>query len=293
MYQRIENIIKRNVAEVMVLNFLYVLKEDLKRAFSHTKYRYIIVLLMIIALILIPANISNTIYERTTEFGKLGFFDYLFYMLSGAELFITEKIDELEIPIAWMAMQFFCSFLIFDYVYYDLKGVGRNVLIKSKSKFKWWFSKCICTCTMVISVYGILFVSSLVVTLFSSGDSKELHMKLIGTICELEGNYEANKDMMVYLILVPLIVSISISLFQMLVSQWVKPVLSMVVIMSVSVFSVYSNSKLLWGNWSMILRSDLCVADGVPGPTAVILALILGVIGSVVGGIAFCKRDVI
>lgn len=275
------------------MNFLHVLKEDLKRAFLHTKYRYIIVLLMIIALILIPTNISNRIYERTTEFGKMGFFDYLFYMLSGAEPVIIEKIDELDIPIAWMAMQFFCSFLIFDYVYYDLKGVGRNVLIKSKSKFKWWLSKCICTCTMVISVYGILFLSSYIVTLFSGGESAELHMKLLGSVCKLDGNYEANKDMMVYLVLIPLIVSISISLFQMMISQLVKPVLSMVVIMSVSVFSVYSNYKLWWGNWGMILRSDLCVADGMSGFTAVILALILGVVGSVVGGIIFSKRDVI
>lgn len=275
------------------MNFIYVLKEDLKRAFSHAKYRYLIVLLMIVALTLIPAGISNRIYEKTTEFGKIGFFDYLFYMLSGAEPVIIEEIDKLDIPVAWMAIQFFCSFLIFDYVYYDLKGIGRTVLIKSKSKFKWWLSKCICTCTIVISAYGILFLSSYIVTLCSGGDSKVLHMELLRSICRLKGNYEADGDMMIYLLIVPMVVSISVSLFQMLVSQCVKPVLSIVVILSVDILSIYSNSKLLWGNWSMILRSDLCVADGLSGSTAVLIACVIGIAGSIAGGIIFSRKDVI
>lgn len=276
------------------MNFFYVLKEDLKRAFSHAKYRYLIILLMIVALILIPAGISNMIYEKTTEFGKIGFFDYIFYMLSGVEPVIIEEIDELDIPIAWLAVQFFCSFLIFDYVYYDLKDVGRTVLIKSKSRFKWWLSKCICTCTMVISVYGILFLSSYIVTLCSGGDSKILHMELLRSICKLKGNYETpSVDMMIYLLVIPMVVSVSVSLFQMLVSQCVKPVLSMVVMLSVNILSIYSNSWLLWGNWSMVLRSDLCVADGLSGSTALLMACFIGIIGCIAGGIIFSRKDVI
>ena len=71
------------------------------------------------------------------------------------------------------------------------------------------------------------------------------------------------------------------------------PIISLIIILSVDIISVFTNSKWLWGNWSMITRSSLYLDNGVSVTWAVIASLIIGLAGGIVGGYRFYRSDVL
>lgn len=79
----------------------------------------------------------------------------------------------------------------------------------------------------------------------------------------------------------------------MAVSQFTGPIMSILIILSVDFLTIFSNNKFLWPNWSMILRSDVCIENGIGFSTAVVAVLIMGLLGAVAGGVRFYKKDIL
>ena len=146
---------------------------------------------------------------------------------------------------------------------------------------------------LVIGVYTLLFVVSAVVALINYRLSGELHMDLLSMVLELNNTYIVEDGMIIYIFTVPMLVSIGITLFQAAISQYLSPVIGLAVVLSIDVMSVFSNSVLLWGNWSMILRSSLCLQDGLDVWKSIAAGIVTGITGVVSGGIRFCKKDIL
>lgn len=275
------------------MNFIKIFSQDIKRAIYQQRYRYIIVLIMITLLMLIPTNIADSINKKIPEVGNMNFLDNVFYMLSGCEHVIPEKIKDIKIPFSWMSIQFLCGLVTFDYIQYDQNGIGKAIILRTKSKLAWWLSKCLSMICLVIGVYILLFVVSAVVALINYRLSGELHMDLLSMVLELNNTYIVEDGMIIYIFTVPILVSIGITLFQAAISQYLSPVIGLAVVLSIDVMSVFSNSVLLWGNWSMILRSSLCLQDGLDVWKSIAAGIVTGITGVVSGGIRFCKKDIL
>ena len=142
-------------------------------------------------------------------------------------------------------------------------------------------------------VYTLLFIVSAVVALINYRLSGELHMDLLSMVLELNNTYIVEDGMIIYIFTVPILVSIGITLFQAAISQYLSPVIGLAVVLSIDVMSVFSNSVLLWGNWSMILRSNLCLQDGLDVWKSIAAGIVTGITGVVSGGIRFCKKDIL
>lgn len=275
------------------MNFIKIFIQDIKRALYVQKYRYIIAFLMIAALILIPTNIANSINKRIPEVENMNFIDNVFYMLCGCEYIVPEKIKDMQIPISWMAIQFLCGFITLDYIQSDQNGIGKIILLKIRSKLSWWLSKCLCLICMVIGLYGLLYIVCAIVAVINYRLSGGLHMELLKLVCKFDNTYVYSDMMNIYIMVTPLIVSIGITLLQAGITQYLSPVIAIVIVLSIDVISVFSNSKILWGNWGMILRSNLCLQDGIVMWQSITAGIIIGAIGIVAGGIRFCKKDIL
>ena len=274
------------------MGFIKLFIKDIKRAMHSERYRFLIAFIIIIAVMLIPAGICNAIAEKTAEYGNMDFLDYVFYMLSGIEYITPDKIDDIKLPYSWMLVQFLCSFITLDYVQSDEKRIGKAILLRAKNKLSWWLSKCLCLACMVIFTYIILYAVCAAVAGINYEINGELHFDLLKTVCNLENIYEYTDEMMIYLIVVPLIISIAITLFQAGISQYISPIIGLALIMSVDVISVFSNNILICGNWGMLLRSDMCADGGISVFTAITAAAILGITGIAAGSMRFCKKDI-
>ena len=293
MCQDLKNTMERNSSSEVKMNFIKVFTQDIKRALYTERYRLVIAFLMITAMLLIPTNTSNAIYKKTTEYGNMNFFDYVFYMLCGLEKVLPEKLKDIQIPFSWMTIQFLCGFVTLDYIQNDQKNIGKAVLVKSRSKISWWVSKCLCLTSMVVTVYLLLYGVSAAIAALNYELGNGLHMELLRYVCNLKNIFAYTDGMRIYIMIVPLIISIGITLMQAGISQYLSPVIGLVTVLSVDVISVFSNSKLLWGNWSMILRSNLCLDGGIDMWKAVTAGIVVGIIGCIIGGVRFCNKDII
>lgn len=274
------------------MDFIKLFIKDIKRAIYSARYRFLIAFIMIIALILIPTSTSNAIAKRTNEYGNMNFLDYVFYMLSGIEFITPNKIKDIQLPYSWMLVQFLCGFITLDYVQSDENGIGKAILLRTKNKLSWWLSKCLCLVCMVIFTYGILYAVCAVASGINYEINGELHFNLLKIVCNLDNTYEYTTEMGIYLIAMPLISSIGITLLQVGISQYISPIIGLVLIMAIDVISVFSNNLLICGNLGMLLRSNMCADGGISIWFAIIAAVFIGVIGIVAGAIHFCKKDI-
>lgn len=275
------------------MNFIKIFIQDIKRALYVQRYRYVIAFLMIVALILIPTNIANSIYQRMPEAGNMDFMDNVFYMLCGCEYIVPEKIKDMQIPVSWMAIQFLCGFITLDYIQSDQKGIGKAILLRTRNKLSWWLSKCLCLICMVVGLYGLLYIVSAIVAGINYRFSGGLHMELLKLVCKFDNTYEYTDIMSIYIMVTPFIVSIGITLLQAGISQYLSPVIGLVAVLSIDVISIFSNSMILWGNWGMILRSSLCLQGGLVMWQGIAAGIIAGIIGIAAGGVRFCKKDIL
>jgi hypothetical protein len=274
------------------MNFAKVFIKDIKRALYIERYRFLIAFFLIMALAFIPTNIANVINEKNHEYGNMNFGDYLFYMLSGMEYIIPEKRGNIQIPFQWMTMQFLCGFVTIDYIQKDEEGIGKAILLRTRNKLNWWLSKCLCLACMVVCVYTVLCGICICLAGINYEVSGELHMELLKSVCKLDNVYQYADGMKIYLLTVPLVVQIGITLLQAAISQYSSPVIGLVTVLSIDVVSIFSNSSMLWGSWGMLLRSRLCVSDGIFIWEGIIAGILIGLTGIVAGAIRFCKKDI-
>lgn len=278
-------------------SYIKVIIEDLKRAFYNNRYRYLLVLVMTTAMILVPTGIANKVISSHPELGleKMKFIDNVFYLLYGDERIDTSvELAVFDIPLAWMLVQFLCGFVTVDYVTSDQREIGRDILLRTKSRIRWWLSKCVCIICMILGVYAVMWAVCAIVAGINYRIPGEIDPVVLTTVCNIKGGYIYSSAMAAYIMLVPLICSISITLFQMALSQFVTPVIALVAVLSVDIISAFSNSCFLWGNWGMILKSSVALkSGGISLPFAISAAIILAIVGVVAGCIQFNRKDIL
>lgn len=267
--------------------------EDVKRGLYYNRYRFLMALLLITALILTFTVRANVIYGVRPEYGRPGLLDNIFYMLCGIEPIRPENMQLTDIPYVWISVQFLCSFVCLDYVYNDRRDFGKDILLRSRSKCQWWVSKCIVTIISVMGIYGLIWLVSMVAAAVNNQLAGPVHFKIVAPICQLHPQCEYTSDMMLYLIFIPLMLSIVMSLLQIAITQYTGPVISLFVIMAIDVTSVFVNSRWLLGNLSMLARSRMYADTGISLTHTVTVCVVVAAVGFVAGLLKFVKSDII
>ena len=95
------------------------------------------------------------------------------------------------------------------------------------------------------------------------------------------------------LTLLPLLVTLSLSLVQMLLCLILRPALSYVVSIVVMIASAYCPSPLLLGNYAMALRSSKVMGNGVSLGAGLLLTAALIILSAALGAALFRKTDIL
>ena len=93
--------------------------------------------------------------------------------------------------------------------------------------------------------------------------------------------------------LLPLLVTMSMSLVQMLLCLVIRPTFSYILSVIVMISSAYYLSPALLGNYAMALRSDKVVTNGVPLTLGIVYSLVLIVLSVVLGSFIFQKTNIL
>lgn len=284
------------------MNYIRFIIYDIKRCFVHNKYRIVLSCFMIMALMITFMWKIQVMQDSNTYVPNASFIDYVLYMVRGIAPITEKDLADVQIPYVWMTLQIICGFMIIDYIKSDLKGIGRNVLVYSKHKKKWWLSKCITTIVTIFFVYVIVWTFAFIFSLISKGDLFSLHIELFKIFYrkesvliapETKGLLAYGVKESLYIIFYPLLVSVCIAFVQITISQYTGLIISFIIIIGVDVMSVFNNNILLWGNWTMIERCSILAQDGHNIYVVFTMAIILGVVAVVIGFKKFMKLDIV
>ena len=183
-----------------------------------------------------------------------------------------------------------------DYILYDLMESGQQVIIRTGRRIRWFLSKClwnICSCLMM---FGILIVVTALATIISGGEMSLSRVTKVGA--EVYRGFldiERTGALKIWTIgvFIPLLAVMSLSMLEMSLCLFMKPVFSFLICLSLLGISAYINSPWMIGNGAMGIRLLIFVESGISIWIPVLVSGILIAGSIIVGLIRFKKMDIL
>ena len=270
-------------------------KHDLLMGIVYSWKKYVVVLFIFIFLCAMFQKGVIIHREHMGMEGTPNFSDYVIDLYKGMDIF--EKVDNgdrFQISGGWMIINIFLTYIIGYYPLKDLKDYGSQILIRSKKRWQWWLSKCIWVIASVLIYYAIGYIVISIFSLFDGGISLTPTYDINMSISKVNTlDFTAGKIIVVTMIL-PIVMSIALSLIQMTISMVTTPILSNVVLIAIIVASAYYCHPLLLGNYLMILRNDAIVlGQGVNTMVGLGLGGVVSILAIIIGNLRFKKMDIL
>ncbi len=227
--------------------------------------------------------------------GYPNFADYIINIYKGVDVFeANNKMKPFEIPSEWLLINIFLSFIVGYYPLNDLKTYGPQILIRSKSRWQWWLSKCMWTATSVLIYYAIGYLVIIIFALFNGGISL-VPIYEINTLVSGIDTYHFTWQQIVFTAMIlPVITSIALSLLQMVISLFSNSILSNIIIITIIIASVYYCNPFLIGNYLMIWRNSIVIASkGVTTTMGISIGIFISIMSIWIGSIKFKKIDIL
>ncbi len=216
--------------------------------------------------------------------------DYIFHLFRGMKPYIQGE-SEFEIPILWFTVNLYLAYLIGKYPREDLSRSGIYVLLKSKSRAKWWLSKCVWCVASVIIYYAVIYF---VIAAFCVWMKMDLALQVRASGNSVFFLYSGREDIsFCVLFLLPVLCSAAVSLLQLTVTFLTDVVYAFLAVAVLLLASAYLYTPVLVGNLSMLERCEYFQADGFRLKAAYLICAALAAISVLAGGKFFESCDIL
>lgn len=220
--------------------------------------------------------------------------DYIIYITKGEAVYNFSPRDTFTIPLYWFAFQIGISYIIAYYPKNDIDGYGKKVILAASSRNRWWLSKCI-WCILTVLIYYISAFFTIIVMCLLNGIeiSFELSDDIISNYYTDNVSELNSSTIYIIAILIPVLVTVAVSLLQVLLSFIVSPVISFAGVCTIYILSAYYTKTYFIGNYTMWLRSSYVEAGGLDSGTGLIISMIIILSCVTFGSMYFDKKDII
>ncbi|PWJ78150.1 DUF2705 family protein [Murimonas intestini] len=275
-----------------VISYLRQAIYDCKRGFWFCWKRFLILFIIIIFFdFYITKRVID--YEHINRIKlSIGFWDYLFQIFQGMPANIVQnKMSFFELPAMWLLFHLFLTFCMSGYIQQEEQNFGQQVLLRTKSRGIWWSGKC-CWCILGTAVYYCItyFVTALF-ALFRQGFQPGLSAQLHELLSHIDVSGIGNKNIFVILVLMPVILSTGLMLFQLLISSIFNPLVSMVVQTVILSVSGYFCTPFLPGNYLMLMRLSPVSGENIKWEYGISYGILLIAACLLTGKIYYSRKD--
>lgn len=269
--------------------FFKIMKYDIKNGLVKEYKKYLLfVVFFISAGIIFRLSVLN---ESVVTFGN-----YNLFVHSGMEEYIPDFSNRFQFPIIWVCFHMLAYFSVLYYPYNDIDGFGKSVLIQSMNRSAWYFSKC-CWVIISIAIYFALFMLSQAILCLFFGDSITLLITqdyaFYSIPVTVESFTEYPTDISVLLYALPFAVCVALGLMQTALSLIIKPFYSYIASAAILIGSAYYLSPVMLGNYAMVQRSSIFLANGVDARIGLVFCFLLSVASIICGIFIFNKYDIL
>lgn len=244
--------------------FIKILKFDIKNGIIKRLWLYVILFLFfwLVDFVLFMQRMNMGVDTPELIEHKLTIGDMLLYALGGAKHFVIEESVAFPFPVQWMLVILIIVFANLRYPVDNLSGYGRHIIILSGSRRAWWISKCVWLIINICIYYFIMLLSAASFALFVGA---EFNLNINEFLVRLLMLNFRELVPMPWNIVLPLLLHIFtvyvLCMLQMLLSFFIRPLMSFLIISTMLLFSVFFSSPLLIGNLAMPLRTENIIMD--------------------------------
>lgn len=216
--------------------------------------------------------------------------DYVCYMVGGPKHIPEGMLDIYTIPVLWLALQVMVAYVSGYYAATDLHTYGQQILIRTGSRYKWWISKCIWNIITVVSMYAIIYISSVVTAFFSGADFKNrLTPEIAVSACNINMLGGSRKEITIILFVMPVLVSVSLSMSQMTIGLITSPIIGFIASQSIVFISTIYEQKFLISNYGMLSHNKITCMSGIVYQDGIVISIVVFFI-SIAAGTVYFKR---
>lgn len=267
---------------------------DLKIWFSGEKRKYI-------PLIGLCVFIVFQVLARGTQCGNLpDYLDALFQMFRGEAPYVLNLKENqrtpFELSAVYVIFHFYLAWLISYYPLREMGNMGKLTILKHGRTRNWWLGKCLWNVCIVTSYYVAAWLTLADGILCLGKLRLDGNLPILMQIIDSEKvNFEAlmslpKKDIVVICFVLPLVVSIGLSMLQMMLSLILKPAYCLIFVLGLLVSSSFYCNHFLIGNYLMYLRNETILYEsGVGAVWGIWYGLALTLV-SVLGGLWILRR---
>lgn len=226
---------------------------------------------------------------------RAGFADFMMYLYGGMDIY-QPSLGVFVFPVRWMILFLFPAFFTLNHPFEDMSGFGQQILIRTNGRTAWWLSKCMWNALSVGLYHGLIYLTVFLFCETAGADStggfqRELLYALFQTApAHRRGAAELPP---LSILLIPIFLSIGISLAQMALSLFFKPIFCFFATALLLITSAYAATPCLIGNYAMPMRFDTVITNGVSARAGTIIAAVLVPAAIIAGNIRFRHYDIL
>ncbi len=278
--------------------FYRIFALDVRRSLLGKRKRFSVALLFfVLVTFACKISFSNAYLQspELTPFATPTLGDFLLYAFGGCDLYIFDLDRPFAIPFQWLLLILLAIYINFDLTEESSAGLNVQLLLRAGDKKQYWLSKILCI-TISTSLY---FMLGVIVTLgcgSALGGVSSLEIdNLILNVMNLSSMVprEATSPAFIPTLLMVWFAILTITLLQQLISLFIKPIGSFLVMAVFLFLSAYFMKPFFFGNYAMIIRNALLCEGGVDAAEG-ILILSLVSLASIAGGcVVYDRKDIL
>ncbi len=217
-----------------------------------SRWKYFLVAFAFFAFICIMFAIhANPFLQRNSPFETLGFFDFIFNIFAGNK---PSDGSGIRLSIVWFLFQSYLLFLTSFYAVEDLKNSAISFLVRIKSKTKWWVGKFI-WCILSVLIYYLLLLLCVCLFVEFGKYTGFISPLVCDAFFQMSIQGVSKYSIVTVSLLLPFLISLSVSLFHMMLSLIIKPIYSFLIGVISIIASAFYCYPLLFFNFTMVSRN--------------------------------------
>ena len=234
--------------------------------------------------------LANQLKLEQTSIG-----DCWMYIYGGMRVYIPQENDKFHFPVTWMILFMLGTFLVLNYPFKDLESSGQQVLVRMGGYREWWLSKCVWNIVSVFYYHGMVILTSLGLCVIKGIPvSRKINITLLCRLFDIVDpacfwDSEDSGRFGLGWVMLPICMAAAITLFQMMLSLFLKPILAFLISTVLFITSAYLFLPFVPGNYAVALRGEWLLVDGMKLINGYIMVIFMAVSAVTIGFIKFKK----
>lgn len=264
---------------------LKIIRYDIRAVWNENKVKY-----AVFAVFIMLACICCNHSCKKALSVDMGFWEYIIWNFRGMK--VVYKNEYIVPNVYWVSIWLYLAVIVGVYPVKDLQMAGRQILLKSGSRKAWWFGKVVWNVLSVLGFYLVFYLSVLAVSIITGG-FRPVRPEVTAFLLENGQIENAGMELYIYTLVLPVIISIAVSVTQMMIEVVFWPLIGYVWVCFILAAGIFVYSPYSIGNYLMLMRTPLFVQGSVLNVLwAVILSTLFIVISLLVGSIIIEKKNI-